>query len=240
MKKIKLNEKCIELKNLFQNIVILILITLFIGCECVPEINTPKIISPDDYSNTIMLNAIPDRDELLVESNEVPLLNPVLYDNPDNNYRKINAGNSFLRLIDSKSKISLFNLPIELEKGQYYTIIFYGYRFSAQALIFEDNYSQNNQKSFFRFVHTSFDSGNLTFRLSGNTNFENNFNFRSYSELNEIDAGNYNISVLRDGIVLLENNIQISAGNLYSFVLKGTNATIPLKPIQLDMVSSKK
>ncbi|MDX9789811.1 MAG: hypothetical protein RBT61_03185, partial [Candidatus Kapabacteria bacterium] len=97
------------------------------SCNCVPEISTPKIIAPDNYSNALLINAISDREILSAESDEIPLLVKLSYSEPDYHYQKLNAGNSYLRLIDETSKMSLFNLPIVLEKFEYYSIVFFGF-----------------------------------------------------------------------------------------------------------------
>ena len=239
----------IMVKN-FSNIAekILLMITalfacviLLVGCECAPDINTPKIISPDAYSNALMLNAIPDREILAVESNEVPLLNKISYSGGDYSYQKIGSGDSYLRLIDDATKLSLFNIPIHLEKSDYYTIIFYGYRNSAKALVLKDEFPQSNDKALFRFVHTSFDAGNFVFSISGADNYEEEMPFRSFSNLSELSPGMYKIAInVPQGNRIIEKDVQIKGGSIYTILLKGTESLVTNKPLIIDVIEAKK
>lgn len=215
------------------------------GCECVPDIVTPKIISPDNYSNALILNSIADRDVLLIESNDIPLLKKAEYSSPSNIYQKINSGSSYLRLIDEQSNLSLVNMPVQLDKLGWYTIIFYGYRFSAKAVILKDTTSNSSSgvDAFFRFVHTSFDSGEFIFKLSGQSNFENVIGFKSFSDLKVINSGIYKLELINpvSGSVILEKSgINIESNKIYNILLKGTSITLQNRPLIFEIVSSQK
>jgi hypothetical protein len=217
--------------------------TLILGCECVTNLDTPKIISPDDYSEVIIINAIPDRESLQIESNDIPLLNKADYSNPYPNYRKINSGASFLRLMDDVSKLYLVNMPIELNKFGNYTILFYGYRNSVKPLIIEDSLRkfQKSANSFYRFVHISFDTQILEFKIKSSTESKYELNFRSFTELKEILPGKYDIEVynpINNKLVANFKDFQANSKFLYNFVLKGTSLTSPSKPLTLDIIST--
>ncbi|MDT3738730.1 MAG: hypothetical protein RO257_04435 [Candidatus Kapabacteria bacterium] len=215
------------------------------GCECVPDIVTPKIISPDNYTNALILNCIADRDILLIESNDIPLLKKAEYTQPSNIYQKINSGSSYLRLIDEQSNLSLVNMPVQLDKLGWYTIIFYGYRFSAKSLILKDTTSNSSSgtDAYFRFVHTSFDSGEFIFKLSGQSNFEDLIGFKSFTDLKKINSGIYKLELINpaNGNEILEKNgINIESNKIYNILLKGTSVTLQNKPLILDIISSQK
>jgi hypothetical protein len=231
----------IESKILLMKIALLAFVIFLSGCECAPDINTPKIISPDAYSNALMLNAIPDREILAVESNEVPLLNKISYTGNDNSYQKISSGDSYLRLLDAASNLSLFNIPLRLEKSEYYTIIFYGYRNSAKALVLKDEFPQSNDKALFRFVHTAFDAGNFVFSISGANNHEEEMPFRSFSNLSDLLPGLYKIKIsLPQGNSIIEKDVQIKGGSIYTILLKGTESLVTNKPLIIDVIEARK
>jgi hypothetical protein len=211
------------------------------ACECAPEIKTPKIISPDDYSYALFVNAITDRENVSIESNDVPLLKGISYSGTEYLYQKIQAGDSYLRLLDEQSNTSLFNMPIGLNKFEHYTIIFYGYRNSAKALILSDSMSTDNPA--FRFVHTSFDAGAYVFRLRAISNsIEESLSFLSFTELTNLTAGTYDLEILSPDLknIILSKSLTIENGKIYSIILKGTDHTVPLKPLLIDIVSVSK
>ncbi len=211
------------------------------SCECVPDINTSKIISPDDYSLAMMVNAIPDRENLKIESNDVPLLKSIAYSDAEYAYQKIQGGDSYLRLIDAQINTSLFNMPISLKKFEHYTIIFYGYRNSAKAIILSD--SSSSDKGSLRFVHASFDAGEYVFRLKGGVeNIEQSLSFLGFTELKNLSDGAYQIEVFSPDLekIIFTNNLLIENGKIYSVILKGTFSVLPNKPLVVDIVTASK
>lgn len=214
-------------------------ISLLISCECIPEINTPKIISPDNYANALFVNAIADRENLTAESNDIPLLGTISYTNPDYKYIKINSGDSYLRLLDKETGLSLFNMPVRLDKFKFYTVIFYGYRNSAKALILSDSLPQGS--STYRFVHTSFDSRDFIFRVTSNSIQKDvSLSFKDFTEPEEIMSGNYTISIVdpENDRVILSSSVRIENDRSYKFVLKGTSGIVPNNPIMVELVSA--
>jgi hypothetical protein len=212
-----------------------------VACECAPTIITPKIISPDNYTNAQIINCIPDREILIIESDEIPLLKNAIYSNSNAGYQKINSGNSYLRLIDEKTKTSLINMPVMLEKLEYYSIIFYGYKNSAKAIIVKDStIKEFTSGALIRFVHTSFDSGEFIFKLSGSTELQNTLNFRSITELSLIESGEFKLELVNpiSNEVIINNFITVENGKTYTIILKGTSITIPEKPLFFDVIKS--
>ncbi len=212
------------------------------SCNCVPEISTPKIIAPDNYSNALLINAISDREILSAESDEIPLLVKLSYSEPDYHYQKLNAGNSYLRLIDETSKMSLFNLPIELEKFEYYSIVFFGFGNSVKALIFKDILPNNSEsKSGLRFINTVFDSDKFIFRLKQNSEqTDYNLSFRSYTDIIQQNTSTCVVEILNtsDGEVLLSQNINVAGGRIYNVILKGTLHTTANKPLTIEIAAA--
>ncbi|MBX3044949.1 MAG: DUF4397 domain-containing protein [Candidatus Kapabacteria bacterium] len=212
-----------------------ILFVALTACECVPDIDTPKIISPENYSYAAMINAIPDRENLVIESDDIPLFYGVSYSGGTHYYQKINSANSFLRLIDSDSQLSLFNMPINLTKLKHYSIIFYGFRNSAKALIIDDEPAFEKNGAFFRIIHTAVDAQNFTFQVSGPQNFDFDIGFKSFSELTQIVPGNYNIKLINiQNQIVSESQFNIESNKIYNFVLKGTQNLLPSKPLFID------
>lgn len=223
-------------------IIYLLFVCFLAACECIPEINTPKIISPNDYSKAVIINAIPDKNILEIESNDIPLLHSAEYENENPEYQKINAGSSYIRLIDKNTNTSLIMIPVQLEKFSNYTIIFYGFRNSAKALVLQDSIKKNSsaENAFVRFVHTSFDSGEFIFKLSGNKSDSSSaLSFKTFSEIMPFKPGIYKFEIINpvnQNVILSRNNLQISGSNLYNIILKGTSFTMPEKPLVVDIV----
>ncbi len=217
---------------------------VLISCECVTNLDTPKIISPDDYSEAIIINVLPDRESLTIETNDIPIYEKADYTTPYPKYRKINSGLSYLRVYDDFTKLYLINLPIELNKFGKYSIFLYGYRNTVKTLIIEDSIKNINMSltALYRFVHISFDTQTLNFIIKSKDSLRYELNFRSFTALKSIPIGNYDIEIrnpINNQLIAYQNNYQVKANYLYNFILKGTSTTLPNKPIELEIISSE-
>lgn len=219
------------------------LVTIIASCECVTKLDTPKIISPENYSEVLIINSLADRETLAVESDNIELLYKSPYQVTYPEYQKVNAGESYLRLSDPKTSLYLINMPIELSKKSNYTLVFYGLHNSVKALIILDslNKIKNSGNSYYRFIHTSIDAGNLSFGVKSQNQKVFELGFRSFTYLNELQPGNYDIEIVNpdnNKVVYSINSFNIKSGKLYSFVLKGTAFTLPTKPLFLEIIET--
>lgn len=228
------------IKLKFQIIIFMVFVA-FWGCECVTKIDTPKIISPDDYANVIFVNSIVDRDIVTVESNKIPLLHKVHYAATENSYQKVYSGDSFFNLVDN-NKSNLINIPVNLDKFTYSTIIFYGRRYSIKAKILNDSIELlGATNALIRIVHTSIDAPEVQFRLKGKSDSTFNLKFQSNTHLFSIEPGEYSIDAvdIHNGEVISSSRVfNVKKSSIINAVLKGTINSLPDKPLIIDIIST--
>lgn len=117
----------------------LTLVALISSCECVPEINTPKVINPENFSYVRLINALPDHSEIKAESNEIEIsVSSYNNDNSPQIYSKFQAGNTFSRIISVSRNQVIANHLFLLAKEEYYTLAVFGRGSIARTLLITD------------------------------------------------------------------------------------------------------
>lgn len=123
---------------------ILLLILLFIAysCKCPTEIDTTRVIEPNNSSEAIFYN-ISNIQNVDFYSNEVPVAEQIVQ-NSNTDYKKVYTGMSLINIYENGKKDLLAGVPYEFEKNNQYSIFFYNYKDFYNCLIDDDISSQKN------------------------------------------------------------------------------------------------
>ncbi len=206
-------------------LIIIILFTgLFLSCECVTDINTPKVVEPTEFADVLLVNAIPDIDSVNLLSSDRLIANSLKYDDLTFNYIKIASGINSFRLTNSFDSSVVFNSMVILEKDTNYSAFAYGTQSRINLLLLKDgiNPAQSNI-SYVRFIHLSPDADSVVFSFD-NFSFNLKLAYKSYSPFIPISPGVFNLRVKSTftGAELLESDsLNLEAGYKYTVLLKG-------------------
>ncbi|MBE2187972.1 MAG: DUF4397 domain-containing protein [Candidatus Kapabacteria bacterium] len=194
------------------------------GCECVPDITTPKEITPENSSFVRIINALPDHPEIELESNDIKINTIAFYSGSDSSlYQKFHAGNSFIRIKSVTRNQVIANQAYLLIKDKRYTLISFGRGSLALTTLIEDELQAlQTGTSGIRLLNFIDGMSDLTFSLTGLNNHEQSIAYSSYSDFIKIQSGDY-LAKIRDGIgnEIASENIKIAPGINYYLISKG-------------------
>ncbi|PKL85817.1 MAG: hypothetical protein CVV22_06585 [Ignavibacteriae bacterium HGW-Ignavibacteriae-1] len=212
------------------------------GCECVPDITTPKEITPENSSFVRIINALPDHPEIELESNDIKISTIAYYSGSDSSlYQKFHAGNSFIRIKSINRNQVIANQAYLLTKDKHYSLISYGRGSLALTALIEDELETlQTGSSGVRLMNFTDGMSELTFSLIGLNNHEQSIAYSSYSEFIKIQSGDYLVKI-RDGAgnEIATENIKIAPGINYDLISKGY-LTDALNNIFLQLISINK
>lgn len=199
--------------SIISKLLILILFTLFISCECPPGIDTPKDIEPTEFSSVAFVNCIYDYSNI-----EIIASNKTVYDNffkNENSYNKIPAGiNNFRILYNNKN---VFNSIFNIIKDIHCSIYFYNST-PVRSVVLIDS-SSNHSPAHYRFINIyNFDS-NLTFEFQGLSSTNTSLSYENYTNLISIEPGNYTLIIADTdtGDTILTRDVNIDNSMNYTF-----------------------
>jgi hypothetical protein len=204
---------------------ILALSVIAIGaCECVPDITTPKEITPENSSFVRIINALPDHPEIELESNDIKISTIAYYSGSDSSlYQKFHAGNSFIRIKSITRNQVIANQAYLLTRDKQYSLISFGRGSLALTTLIEDELeSLQTGTSGVRLLNFTDGISDLTFSLTGLNNHTQSIAYSSYSEFIKIQSGDYLVNI-RDGAgnEIATENIKIAPGLNYDLISKG-------------------
>ncbi len=205
------------------------LLLLLVGCECIPTLDTEKEISPSQYSKILCINCVPNLNGLQVVAGNVVLHKSLNYNFVDYyNYVDVHPGTAnFVLSVGSAERDSvIFSGLANLQRGVCYSFLIYPMNKRVQSMILVDsirNYLQTN--SYFRFINLSPDSPySLYFSLEDQYPITLGLGFRTYSQYFTTYPGTYRISVINsenDSVVARIPRYQFEQGKGYSIILRG-------------------
>lgn len=110
---------------MMKNVIILIITLIISACECVEDVNTPKIINPDKSANVSFINMTDTHKSLAVFSNDILVSDKVIYGSDGFSFSKVASGTTYIKINDSESDVGLLNFSADFEQDKYYTVIVY-------------------------------------------------------------------------------------------------------------------
>lgn len=125
---------------------------------------------------------------------------------------------------------------VTFKPNTYHTIFIAGERSSITSLFTEDDLSTPAAgKAKVRFVHLSPDGGSLILAIKNGAELFSGQDYKTASEFKTIDPGNYDLQLKTpSGAIILEQNVTITAGGIYTAWVKGIQAGSASSPIGLQ------
>lgn len=187
------------------------------SCECVPEINTPKVINPENFSYVRLINALPNHIEISAESNDIEIQETALNeDEMPQKYHKYQAGNAFVRIKSIGRNQIISNQAYLLTKEKYYTLAVFGRGSIAQTVLIEDDIpapkTENANIRLFNFLN---DANGIKFQ-NASIGLDEIVFFGGYTGFTSIPLGKQIINVY-DSSEKLITQVEIYANTLASY-----------------------
>jgi len=215
-------------------ILIITLAVFIVGCECVTNIPTEKIIKPTEFAKILFINAIPetDYDTLLVysASKVIGLVDTIEFNQMDKYVYKevglrVGGQKNAVKLIEPKNSITIFHSLLNLEKNHKYTFFAYGIGGDIQSLMLKDTIKQYDPTNvYLRCVNISPDLPKTLIRIE-TEGYSRGFNLSSgeYSEIATLPSGVYTVSVVtKDSTFNISlDNIKFAKGKITNVILEG-------------------
>ena len=195
----------------------------FVSCECVPDINTPKVITPDQYANILFSNCNSNFDLLKFKTDGGNVFNSYYLENKSI-YQQVIPGLANVNIFTYGDSV-LFNSVMDLQKAKPYTFIAFGSQDRVQGMMLDDTIAAySNSNAYFRCVNLANESPYIMFKVNGTYSIPIVQPFRSSSKFYPTYSGVYNIEILNattDSLMMSYRNLTLLPGIAYTFVLRG-------------------
>jgi hypothetical protein len=172
----------------------------FTSCKCPTDLDTPRIVEPDNSAQMQLVNCHKNEiinlysDEISVFSNIIPGF--------ISNEAAVVADNSIIS-IRNNSGNSLLNMPVNLEKDSSYLAVFMSAESFPTMKILKSKKPNNNTPKL-RFVNATDD----IFKIKiDNLEIELELAFSETTGFIDIATGNRNIKLLRNGNIAFEEDL---------------------------------
>lgn len=213
---------------------------LLVSCECVPDVATPKEITPEQYANVMFINANPYFDHLKfrVEGNAKNI--NAFYFNNDFNYYDIIPGKINFRILTSTDSM-IFNSMMSLKKAVPYTLFAFGSSNRILTQLLEDtisNYTPNN--SYFRCINLVPEKIYMMFLLKGSYEIPNIRPYRTHTRFDPTYSGTYDIQIINtenDSLLITHRRVIFEPGLAYTLLLRGNLNETGKQKINLEIIS---
>ncbi len=104
---------------------IILLTFLLTGCECIPSIDTPKDIKPENGAKISFYHLAQDYNNITVENKDITLIDKLGFAQSSGIYKESFTGYTNIKVKETSSGESIYNGIYSLEKGMYYSLYFY-------------------------------------------------------------------------------------------------------------------
>ncbi|MBI5325664.1 MAG: DUF4397 domain-containing protein, partial [Ignavibacteriae bacterium] len=195
---------------------------LIISCECVPDINTPKVITPTDFGNVMFINAISDLDSIDICSTDKLISRNLLYDSANVIYKSIASGISSIRVQSNKDSTIYFNTMVELVKDEFYTFFAYGTSSRTYGLLIKDSIKNTvPTNAYVRFIHLSPDAPEIDFAFDS-YQINQPVKYKSYTKFIPIPTGSFTLIITdsqNSNEITRVDNYNFKPGKFYNLLL---------------------
>ncbi|MFA6569872.1 MAG: DUF4397 domain-containing protein [Bacteroidota bacterium] len=195
---------------------------LLAGCECVPGIDTPKIVEPQNYSKINIINALTDSDKISFLSNDAIIFDTLGYSNSTADYKKILSGTSGFQVLTLPDSTIVFNSSFYLENEKSYSMIVFGKKTKTRIILLDDMLpAKDTSKFYIRFANCTQTFSEVKFQLN-NAAFEQQVSYKFYTN-------NFALSPVTSSVKILDtsNNVlaeipvyNFLANRLYTIVFR--------------------
>lgn len=220
------------MKNIIFYFSLFITSLIFWSCECVPTIDTPKKILPEEAARVAFINAVNDENSIKIESNELMIIDKLYLSEPSVNYEIAASGS--IKIISNKDKSTLFYGYFEFANLQHYTVFFHGSSSRIRTLMCSDSTAENKNKSYIRIINLYPDSPVKYLISGGNTG---QLTYRAFTSAAEIKYSQISISLITaENNISLERQIDTKPGYIYNCIINsGSAGGIDMKVVKVLM-----
>ncbi|MCX7879556.1 MAG: DUF4397 domain-containing protein [Ignavibacteria bacterium] len=212
--------------NVFFSTLVFLLAIVFCGCQCIPNLETDREISPSQYAKVMCVNALPNVEKIKITVGNILLHSALTYE-MEEGFRYFNVPYGVINFnIAIKNDSIIYKGMANLQKGKAYTFFVYQMQRRAQGLLLEDDvstYSLTN--SYFRFVNLLINSPHsLLFSIEHQYPIVINLVFKTYTKFYTTYPDKYVITIKdaeKDSIIAQSKNFQLLPGKGYTIVLRG-------------------
>ena len=201
--------------DLISKIVTFCLLVLIIGCECSPDINTPRDVDPENSANVAFFNVTDSYNSLSIRTDDYEIIEGLLKNDNLSSYEQIEP--FFSNVIISDSDEEIVRVPIETKPESNYTGLIFEISNNVDLQIAEiENIPTGNNSNFLLF------NSNLLSKISINFGHEevaNEILVNEYSFSNQItvEAKDYNFKIYdKDDSELLDTLINFKLNTVYT------------------------
>ena len=211
------------------------------ACECVPDIDTPKEITPDQYANVMFLNSNSDYELLKFKTESDNFVINSYYLTDEFSYQDMIPGIVNVQIFTPGDSM-LFNSVMDLKKAYPYMFFAFGNSDRVQGMLLVDtinNFSRNN--SYFRCINLANYSPYIMFKIIGSYSIPTIRPFKTASSFFPTYSGTYNSEIrnaTNDSLVLFYQNAEFKAGRAYSLLLRGYYGGIGHQKMNFQIIES--
>lgn len=217
----------------------LIFTILFVSCECVPEIDTAKIVDPTDFALVMFINAIPEIDSVDICSADEIKSRKLIYDSASIDYNKIASGLTSLRIQSYKDSTIYYNTMLELIKNSHYSFFAFSTKSRINGLLINDSIDNViPTNAYVRFVHLSQDAPEVDFAFD-NLQMNQPVKYKSYTKFMPIPTGVFTLTINDSEIgseITKVEDYNFRPGKYYNLLLKGYYIQPNPKPLKCDII----
>ena len=212
-----------------------------VSCECVVNIDTDRIITPSQYAQVLFINANSGFEQLKIFTGSDGFIMNSYFSEDIFNYKDVLPGTQNFYIKTNNDSL-LFNGLTEMDRGAPYTFIAYGNKSRVQGILLSDtieNYSPNN--AYFRCINLGNETPYVMFRITGSYPIQQIKPYRTFSKYTPTYNGRYNIDILdatTDSLMLSYRNKELTAGKIYSLILRGDFKGTGMQKMDLQLVES--
>lgn len=215
----------VNTKRFFIGLILLIVIT-FVGCQCIPSLDTEQEITPSQFSKVMCVNCAPSFEKVKIVAGDYTLHNSLDY-GMEEGYKYFNIPPGVTNFaVMVKGDSVLYNGFANLSKAVPYTFLIIQLQKRIKGLLLYDTigtYSATN--SYFRFVNVAVNSPtSLLFQIEQQYPIYFPLGFKSFTRFLTTYPEKYKIiirDVEKDSTLFELKRFELLPGKGYSFILRG-------------------
>ncbi len=194
--------------------IILILLLWTISCECPPSADTPKKLTPQNYANICILNAVHNTYSINIDTKYGEIINNLLFKS-NSQYEKIGSGYNYINI--KHNIFDFYKVSVQLDLNSYYTFIPSGNADQVQATLIKDYVEiLNKSKSYIRIINSMPYLPEL--EIHNELLPKKIFKYRDYTSLIESPSVAQLFKIYIENNMLLNIEIIPQAGYFYTIV----------------------
>lgn len=207
-----------------------------IGCECVPNAETPKKIEPTQFGKARIVNCNMRYRGFKLRAGDIAYERTIDYDAAESPLEKLPAGRVNIRL-QSGGDIFINQLA-DIVRDSDYVLIAYGEKNFSRMLMLKDDFSAGQPRARFALVA---DLPLADFSLS-NGEFKREYRLlaRGASETEDLPPGVYDVQVTSESLpeIIFKEKLTVEPGFSYLIAFRGSKGAAGGAPLEIYSVKT--